>query len=258
MYGHRTYGGDLLVDQRWVWSEDERDGWGAQTLADDAGITVARKEFERTGCVAVSRLIPARLRSAVASEALRLVEHMGVRRDLVLAATGYTPRRMRNVTRADIACDGSVIEAIYDSATATQLLSAVAGEPVFRCPYEPEQFVITRLEQAGDTHGWHWDDYSFALVWVAECPPTDEGGFVECIPDTVWDKAKPEVNRLVRDRVVHKSSVGAGDVYLMRANTTLHRVYPIRRGRRTIVNMAFASAGELNAAVSHETMDILW
>nr|WP_051183221.1 alpha/beta hydrolase [Nocardia vinacea] len=39
---------------------------------------------------------------------------MGVRRDLVLAATGYTPRRMQNVTRADFACNGSVIEAIYD------------------------------------------------------------------------------------------------------------------------------------------------
>ncbi|MEV2226827.1 hypothetical protein AB0E01_44395 [Nocardia vinacea] len=219
---------------------------------------MVRKEFERCGYVAMSGLIPAQLRSAVASEALQLVEHRGVRRDLVLAATGCTPRRMRNVTRAEIACNGSVIEAIYDSATTIQLLSAVAGEPVFRCPYEPEQFVITRLEEAGDTHGWHWDDYSFALVWVAECPPPHDGGFVECIPDTVWDKPKPEVARLVRDRVVHTLSVGTGDVYLMRTNTTLHRVHPIRRGRRTIVNMAFASAGELNAAVSHETMDSLW
>ncbi|MFX0578859.1 hypothetical protein ACHQ4I_30390 [Nocardia nepalensis] len=206
----------------------------------------------------MSRLIPAQLRSAVAAEALRLVEDAGVRRDLVFAATGYTPRRMRNVTRADIAREGSVIEAIYDSAMMTQLLSAVTGGPVFRCPYEPEQFVITRLERAGDTHGWHWDDYSFALVWVAECPPIGDGGFVECIPDTVWDKTQPEVARLVQDRAVHKLMVGAGDVYLMRTNTTLHRVHPIRRGRRTIVNMAFASAAELNAAVSHETMDSLW
>lgn len=78
MYGYRTSGGDLLVDQRWGWSEDELDGWGAQTLADDVGITLARKEFESTGYVAVPRLIPAQLRSAVASEALRLVEHIGV------------------------------------------------------------------------------------------------------------------------------------------------------------------------------------
>ena len=46
-------------------------------------------------------------------------------------------------------------------------------------------------------------------------------------------------------------------VYLMRTNTTLHRMAPIRRGRRTIVNMAFATAGELCSAVSHETMDAL-
>ncbi|WP_433685742.1 HalD/BesD family halogenase [Nocardia sp. CA-119907] len=118
------------------------------------------------------------------------------------------------------------------------------GNQYFPYPYEPEQFVITRLEEPGDTHGLHWDDYSFALVWVAECPPTDGGGFVEWIPDTVWDKAKPEVARLVRDRVVHTLSVSAGDVYLMRTNTTLHRVYPIRHRRRTIVNMAFASTGD--------------
>ncbi|WP_435832966.1 HalD/BesD family halogenase [Nocardia vinacea] len=164
---------------------------------------------------------------------------------------------MRNVTRADIACNGSVIEAIYDSATTTQLLSAVAGEPVFPCPYEPEQFVITRLEEVGDTHGWHWDDYSFALVWVAKClRPTMAGS---------WSASRTRRRQgAARGSPASAGSSGTqvdgrcGDVYLMRTNTTLHRVCPIRGGRRTIVNMAFASAGELNAVVSHETMDSLW
>ena len=185
-----------------------------------------------------------------------MVERSGVRRDLVVAETGSTPRRMRNVTRAEIVEHGSVIPAVYVAAALS--VGQIVGEPVFSCPYEPEQFVITQLEAAGDTHGWHWDDYSFALVWIAECPPEVDGGFVECVPDTVWDKRCPRVRQILRYRRVHRLAVGAGEVYLMRTNTTLHRVHPIHRGRRTIVNMAFAAVGELCAEVSHETMDALW
>jgi hypothetical protein len=49
-----------------------------------------------------------------------------------------------------------------------------------------------------------------------------------------------------------------GELYLMRTDTTLHRVYPIRAGRRLIVNMAYASRADLTKDVSHETMDTLW
>ncbi|WSG62077.1 hypothetical protein OHB12_11980 [Nocardia sp. NBC_01730] len=194
----------------------------------------------------------------MAAEALDLVEQAGVRRDLVVAETGFTPWRMRNVTRAEISVGGSVVERIYRSPVLLAVLADVVGEPVFRCPYEPEQFVITRLEESGDTHGWHWDDYSFALVWVAECPAPVDGGFVEFVPDTVWDKRQPDVAQIVRSRRGCRLEVGAGDVYVMRTNTTLHRVAPIRCGRRTIVNMAFASADELSRPMSHETMDALW
>ncbi len=165
---------------------------------------------------------------------------------------------MCNITRAQIAKYGTVIPSAYRSSAVTDAVSRIAGEPVFACPYEPEQFVITRLERREDTHGWHWDDYSFALVWVAECPPSADGGFVEYVPDTVWDKRRPGVQQILRDRTVHRLDVGARDVYLMRADTTLHRVHPIQRGRRTIVNMAFATARELCREVSHETMDALW
>ncbi|MGF6884938.1 hypothetical protein ABIA39_008571 [Nocardia sp. GAS34] len=221
-------------------------------------LAAARNALERWGCAVVTCLLPWEVRFAVAEEAIRLVERAGIRRDLVVAETGATPRRMRNVTRAQIVERGSVIPQLYESAAVTSVVEQVVRRAVFRCPYEPEQFVITRLEAAGDTHGWHWDDYSFALVWVAECPPEDDGGFVEYVPDTVWDKRSPDVETILVGQSVHRLAVGAGEVYLMRTNTTLHRVYPIRRGRRTIVNMAFAVAEELCAEVSHETMDTLW
>ncbi|WP_327145264.1 HalD/BesD family halogenase [Nocardia sp. NBC_01327] len=221
-------------------------------------IDSARRELEDRGFSVVSQLVPSLVRRAVAYEAIRLVEHAGVRRDLVLAETGFTPRQMRNVTRAQIAESGSRIPRIYQSEVLLEGLSQLIGEPVHRCPYEPEQFVVTRLEHAGDTHGWHWDDYSFALVWIAECPPAADGGFVECVPGTAWDKQDPGIEKILRERDVHRLEIGAGEVYLMRTKTTMHRVHPLQRGRRTIVNMAFAAAGELSMPVSHETMDALW
>ncbi|GAB2694873.1 HalD/BesD family halogenase [Nocardia thraciensis] len=222
------------------------------------GFACARRALDECGCVSVTSFISPEVVNTVAVEAVRLADTIAVRRDLTLAETDSTPRRMWNATRARIAEYGTVIPSAYRSSAVIDAVSRIAGEQVFACPYEPEQFVITRLERPEDTHGWHWDDYSFALVWVAECPPVVDGGFVECVPHTVWDKHRPDVDGILRDRAVHRLEVGAGEVYLMRTKTTLHRVHPIRRGRRTIVNMAFAAAGELCAEVSHETMDALW
>jgi hypothetical protein len=219
---------------------------------------LARREVDRHGCVVVSELFGVPLREAVASEAVRLAGALGVRRDLEFAETGFSPRRMCNVTQGQIIKRGVVIPRVYESAALLDAVSSVVGEPVFPCPYEPERFVITRLEQPADTHGWHWDDYGYALVWIAECPDPADGGFVESIPGTAWDKQRPGIEQILRDRPVYRLNLSVGDVYLMRTDTTLHRVHPIERGRRTIVNMSFARRDELCRSVTHETMDALW
>ncbi|WUI35080.1 hypothetical protein OG804_15040 [Nocardia sp. NBC_00416] len=206
----------------------------------------------------MSSFVPEWMRRAVAAEALGLADSYTVRRNFTMAATGFTPRRMGNVTRSLIAQKGFWIPQIYQSDAVRRIVELVAGEPVSWCPYQPEQYVITRLERGGDTHGWHWDDYRFALVWVAECPDQCDGGYVECVPATFWNKCDPGVHRILASREVHRLAVGAGEVYLMRADSTMHRVHPIRAGRRTIVNMAFAGRDELCRTTSHETMDALW
>jgi hypothetical protein len=181
-----------------------------------------------------------------------------VRRDLAMAATGGTPRRMRNVRQAEISQYGSVLPAVYHRADLRAALSVVAGEEVLLCTYEPEQFVITELRESGDTHGWHWDDFSFALVWVIECPVLEHGGFVQCVPNTVWDKRDSQLYRQFIDHPIYSFDLVPGDLYLMRTDTTLHRVFPVTSGRRLIVNMAYAARRDVGKRISHETMDALW
>jgi hypothetical protein len=81
---------------------------------------------------------------------------------------------------------------------------------------------------------------------------------LEFVPDTVWNKQQPDIARIVRTRAVRTVALVAGDVYLMRSNTTLHRVAPVRVGRRTVLNMAFASVADPATVTSHETVDRLW
>ncbi|WP_156371054.1 HalD/BesD family halogenase, partial [Nocardia arizonensis] len=209
-------------------------------------LTAARRDLDRRGAVLVSWLVPAAVRYAVAVEAVQLAEQAGVRRDLTFAETDFTPRRLTNVRQDQIVKQGDTIRRVYESGAVAKAIAAVTGQSVYPCPYEPEQFVITQLDRPGDTHGWHWDDYSFALVWVAETPDPTDGGFVECVPNTVWDKRRPGIEQILRERTIHRLAAKPGAVYLMRTTTTLHRVYPIRRGGRCQPLWGGLFSGSLN------------
>ncbi|MBS2965969.1 hypothetical protein KGA66_23185 [Actinocrinis puniceicyclus] len=235
----------------------EPDGLG-QHEVDPMLIAQARKGFAAYGFAKIPFVVPDRLKDAVAREVRAVLDEVGTRRDLRFKATGNTPRRMYNARRDEIAAVSELIPAVYDSPALTALLTEIVGEPVLPCPYEPEQYVATRLENPGDTHGWHWDDYAFALVWVIDSPPADNGGFVQCVPGTTWDKQNPSINRALLSGPTYSFELVPGDLYLMRTDTTLHRVYPVSSGIRTIINMGYASAADLEREISHETMDELW
>lgn len=229
------------------------------TQVDSEQYWMSRKSFYETGFAMVSYLLPDQVRARLDAEILSLIEGRSVRRDLTFAETSNSPRRMRNVTAADIRQHNGVVRRLYESPALLGALSAAAGEPVLPCPYEPEQYVITHLERPGDTHGWHWDDYSFGVIYVVEVPPTDLGGFVQTVPNTSWNKAKPRVFQHLVDNPILSHALRPGDMYLLRTDTTLHRVHPVEPGgRRTIVNMAFAAERDLRKQISHETMEDLF
>jgi hypothetical protein len=227
-------------------------------LDKSAHLDQVKREFLERGVVRVPFLAPDSVKRFLAVEVEELLTSHGRRHELVFPETGNSQRRMRNVRRDHIIAFGSIIPALYRVPALREVLATIAGEEVLECPYEPEQFVITALDQDGDTHGWHWDDYSFALVWIVDCPPVTHGGFVQCVPHTQWDKTNPQLHQWFVTRPIHSVELLPGDLYLMRTDTTLHRVYPITGGRRVIVNMGYSARGDLTKQISHETMDNLW
>lgn len=219
----------------------------------------ASRQFADEGITIVTKFLPSQFVKAVGNEARVLLELKAIRRDFRMKATDGTPRRMHNVRRTDIKHWGTAIPALYECESLRRMLAQIAGEPLFICPFADEQYVITRLEHPGDTHGWHWDDYSFALVWVVEAPPVDCGGFVQCVSNTAWNKDAPRVAATLASNPTRSYSIGSGQVYLMRTDSTLHRVYPLmKRATRIVANMAWASARNLTATITHETVDELW
>lgn len=227
------------------------------TFPDDAATKRLGRTFCRTGYVKLRQLVPDEIRAMVHEEVKRLFTEAH-RIDIRLPATGDTPRKMSTVGARRIAERGRVIPAIYDSEPLQRLLGRITGEPLFSCPWEGERYVITRQERSGDTHGWHWDDYAFSLIWVVEAPE-GPGGTLQCVPDTVWDKENPEVERYLADREVFSYPHVAGDLYFLRSDTTLHRTIPLTTDApRTILNTSWASEEDLAKSKSHETMEAMF
>src|SRR3546814_3617246 len=76
----------------------------------------------------------------------------------------------------------------------TTLFRSIAREEVLPCPDISEELFMARQERKGDTHGLHWGDYSFALIWILQAPPIEVGGLLQCVPHNSWNKEKPRVN----------------------------------------------------------------
>ena len=171
----------------------------------------SRQGFLENGFGLISFLLPETIKKLLTDEIRWLNSTRSVRRDLRFKETSGTARSMRNVSAADIQSHDGWIATLYRSEAFLAALSRVAGEPVLECPYLPERYIITHLERSGDTHGWHWDDYAFGVIFIADCPPVEAGGFVQCVSGTSWDKDNPEVFRAIVDNPIRSDELRPGD-----------------------------------------------
>lgn len=237
---------ELLAEH---WSRD----FGADVLAE------YHDRFAAEHVVVLPGLCPPELLTAMRAEACDIVDRRGASHRTTFAITDGTPRNMTTVGQPVIKAEGPLIDAFYFAPELLRLSAAVVGERVHTCPYAGEHYVISRLTRSGDTHGWHWDDYTYGIILVLEAPPYRDGGFVQAVPNTSWDKENPDVHGALLSSVVRSYALNAGDAYLIKTDTTMHRVYPIRGDhRRTIVNMTLVNDADLTRPMTHETNDFLF
>ncbi|GAA0448455.1 hypothetical protein Aca07nite_72670 [Actinoplanes capillaceus] len=216
-------------------------------------------KFADEHIVTLPGFCPPSLLAAIKDESSGIMGRHGTYHDLTFEITDGTPRRMRTVGQPVIRDEGPLIHNFYFAPVLLDFVTGLVGEQVHTCPYAGEHYVISRLDSSGDTHGWHWDDYTYGIILVIEAPHYTEGGFVQAVPNTSWDKANPDVYGALISSQVRSYALEAGDAYVVKTNTTMHRVHPIRgEGQRTIVNMTLASTADLDRPMTHETNDALF
>ncbi|MBX4179037.1 hypothetical protein K3A88_31460 [Streptomyces geysiriensis] len=170
------------------------------------------------------------------AEALRLAE-TGRRRDFTMACMDDSPRHMTTLGGHVIARHSPLVRELYTSPELLAVVSTVSGEPPVTVPDLLERHVLNVLHQQGDTHGAHTDDYPYALVIFLEAPHTPaDGGLLQYMP-RAGSLADLDTGRA---RSAHHR---AGDAYLLRSDTTAHRVTPLTRPglRRTVLNFAYTT-----------------
>lgn len=205
------------------------------------------QRFRRKGFIKVPGIVSARILDTVKQEAVRLLDLSAERRDLKLATTDFTPRKMSVVRSEIIAENSSLLNTLYKCEPLLKFLTAIAREQLFSCPSKDEEFLISRHETKGDTHGWHWGDFSFALIWILETPPIECGGMLQCIPHTDWDKSNPRIHKYLCENQITTYGFVSGDIYFLRTDTTLHRTVPLNQdANRIMLNLTWASAKDLS------------
>ncbi|MEV7525177.1 hypothetical protein [Streptomyces sp. NPDC091371] len=167
----------------------------------------------------------------------RALEAAAQRRDFEMGCMDDSPRHMTTLGGHVIAEKSDLIPGLYQDPRLRQLLRRISGQDITTVPDLLERHVLNILHRVGDTHGAHTDDHPYALVIFLEAPedPAD-GGLAHFAPgaDSLHDLDTGQA------RTAHHR---AGDAYLLRSDTTAHRVTPHARPglRRTVLNFAYTT-----------------
>ncbi|MFY4722110.1 HalD/BesD family halogenase [Streptomyces sp. LaBMicrA B280] len=228
-------------------------------FSENAPVLEYSQQFRREGYVKLRGLVPEELFAEVTAEVNGLLDEHARRIDIELKETGNSPRKMHTVSAPDISRASQLIPAIYDSASIRDVLGQIAQADVLPCPWEGEKYVVIRQDKPGDTHGWHWGDFSYTLIWIIEAPGPEVGGMLQCVPHTNWDKQNPRVHEYLQSNPIRTYANATGDLYFLRSDTTLHRTIPLSKpATRIILNTCWASAADVARPTTHETMDAMF
>lgn len=213
-----------------------------------------QKHFKQRGMVNITHCFQDALIQPMTAEAFNVFYGKSKRKDFISQHTN-TPRAMFTVSEADIATNSQLITDFYYSKEVLALLSDIAQEEIDFLPWMGERFVINGLMNNDDTHGWHWDDYAYALVFIADCPPKHAGGELEFVPHTYWNKVEPNIPQILQTKRIQSQYFTPGTFYFMRSDTTLHRVAKIAHPyKRLSIAMSYCNQADLSKNMDHQTV----
>lgn len=220
-----------------------------RTYADGGLIRSLGEEFAQIGYVKLPGLFQPAALDFISRRVTRLREK-ATRRAFTMPGVG-TPRRLATLGGTRIAAEDPLLASLYFHHEFVTLVQAIVGGSIYPCRHAQEFMVANFLTQRGDSHGWHLDDPAYAIVFVFEAPPPEQGGTLEFISH--WRERcaaqddDPEthilgaVNKARLDGAVSERHHRAGDAYVLNAAATLHRVTPVASPGvvRTVLNFAY-------------------
>ncbi|MGB4074128.1 HalD/BesD family halogenase [Pseudomonas sp.] len=216
-------------------------------------------QLSQHGVVHLSGFLPRLLKQELTEEADELLSSHGRRVDVRIQSTGNTPRKYVSVSRNNVFEHAPLISQLYSDSGLIQFLAKLARSAVITCPYEPEQIVVNKMNEDGDTHGWHWDDYSYSLVLVLEAPERQNGAQVEYVDGTSWDKASAQVQHYLDTKTIQSLELASGSAYVLLGKRVMHRVSPLKgTDTRKIICFSYATEEERYTAVEHGSMEDIY
>ncbi|APJ02761.1 hypothetical protein [Silvanigrella aquatica] len=219
-----------------------------------------RKNIDENGVINLTNYFSKSILSLLQNEIVEIFTKNKKRRDIYMRETDNTPRKMYTVSQKAIYESSDLIPAFYSSKDLNLLLNKITGKDISPVPVESgERFVINGLENAKDTHGWHWDDYTYALVFIAKAPSVEFGGYLEAIPNTLNEKNESNAFTAINNNKIDRHFYSEKNIYFMKSDTTLHRVTPINNENlRVSLAMAWATDKDLRLDLDHMTIKNLY
>lgn len=191
-------------------------------------------EFRRNEIACLPKfLTPEGLR--VLQDDVNIVRAYSRRRDIQIAESANTWRKMSTVGGELVSKYSAVIPNLYMNVQLLQFLSYIADEAVLPVADANENHVINILHREDDVHGGHIDTYAYAFNLVLDAPALGDGG--ELV--VAFGQSDPASLLGPEARIFH---LNAGDAYFLKTDTNVHGVGAIKQGSsRVVINMAYAN-----------------
>lgn len=233
-------------------------------LTKDESLCVYREQFQTRGIVKIDRFFEPIVFDDLKQEVEQLLR-FAKRRNFTMRAY-ETPRRMAVVGGRTICRYSEKLALLYYSQPIIEFLSAVVGSRLLLSQQQDAFMTINHLEGDGDTQGWHLDDGSTAVIYAFSTPDEGEGGALEYIPgwpdymtaiDTPEGLSVQSVVDVARKQgLVRSLHLTANTMYILKSDTSLHRVTPLINPKRSRTVVAAGYESQRVRVYSHTGSDL--